>query len=759
MDENGVVFKEKVYLGRIKMGNQGFHDDVIGALVHNGRGGLSHSGLGKICKEEGYVFWGTDGLPAPEGEKEGFLTQKEFEDKMILLNHKLMGNPIVVKDRLISFLDLAILLLDQGVFVKESTKIILGAAVKERDAKRRAEALKVGGAKQILDGNKLATALKAARIVLDPRGDAATSDPDLEGDGDVILVDQEEYMQVLTEPAEVEVRTSKKGEGETPRKEKKKSPKGASNKNGSSANKSSSSSTVSPAPKTVKEDLPSVAPPAEVSSEAVPVSEGVKLDSNKSWLQTLADIDKIIMEEYKVSEARLAPSPSLKASREQLLKAGRDNIKLMADNDQLRRLLAAEKRAKVEDLLDPLAAKISGSIPEAFEKLLNKHVVWKLDYIGDMMSAIMTPADEEKEGGPSKEKGEIAPEATETPVVGESGVETQEVNSPEAKSQGVLTPETKAPEIKAPEIEAQEIEAPEIEALQVVVNMEGVARKGVGQEAEDRAEAGCVVGSIPEKSTEQRVPVGRPIKTLLTKPKNTKFSVAEFDPSKPPPPFVKEQNQAWDLSTPTLVKVNTPALTLVKVTPPVQDNPRKAARPTSASPASLPPPGGLDSSVRSVSRQGSPSSGSGFVEDKNKNVNGKRREDYYDKSQDYYDKSQDYHKEKKDYDGKREDIYGKRQDGYEKREYGHEKREGAHARGGAEARSRSRGRGQGGQEDRSRRGGAWRLGDRREGEGRDRSDKERDRSMRERADRDRSVRERADRDRDVRAQVVKRRLY
>ena len=51
MDENGVVFKEKIYLGRIKMGNQGFHDDVIGALVHDGRGGLNHSGLSKICKE------------------------------------------------------------------------------------------------------------------------------------------------------------------------------------------------------------------------------------------------------------------------------------------------------------------------------------------------------------------------------------------------------------------------------------------------------------------------------------------------------------------------------------------------------------------------------------------------------------------------------------------------------------------------------------------------------------------------------------
>ena len=53
-DMAGFFFKDKMYLGRIKTGNQGYDDDIIGCLLHDVGGGMSHSSLARVCREEGF---------------------------------------------------------------------------------------------------------------------------------------------------------------------------------------------------------------------------------------------------------------------------------------------------------------------------------------------------------------------------------------------------------------------------------------------------------------------------------------------------------------------------------------------------------------------------------------------------------------------------------------------------------------------------------------------------------------------------------
>ena len=78
-------------------------------------------------------------------------------------------------------------------------------------------------------------------------------------------------------------------------------------------------------------------------SPSNPTSQ-VQVPPSRLWHQKMVEVDRIIMEEFKVDHAKNAPSPALKKVRELVLAAGVSNIKLMTDNDQLAKLLAEEKR-------------------------------------------------------------------------------------------------------------------------------------------------------------------------------------------------------------------------------------------------------------------------------------------------------------------------------------------------------------------------------------------------------------------------------
>ena len=375
--EQDFPFFDKLYIGRIKVGNQGFNDDVVGALLHDGRGGLSHSGLNKIAKEEGYQLWGTDPMCAQGPGRKGVLSKSEFDKKMVLLNNKLMGNPTVISDRLVTFLDLAVLMVDNNIFVKENTKQFVKVAKEEYEKKIEADK-KVRVDQVVVKSESVKTAFMGAKVE-QAKVKKVGEERRCEEDEDVILVDQEEYMDFIVAPKvekEVEVSTSMEGKPKKIKKTKK---------------TSSQKETIDNCSL-----LPSVPP---------------KGPNAELWHGKMAEIDKIIMDEFKISQAKHVPSEALKMTRELLIAAGASNIKLMAENDHLKKQLAEEKKCGVAELTSPLLAKLD-LLPQALDKAVCKSLLGKIEYLVDMVENTMGP-----KGGQEEEMQEN--------VVGEEGFEEE----------------------------------------------------------------------------------------------------------------------------------------------------------------------------------------------------------------------------------------------------------------------------------------------------------------------------------------------
>ena len=135
---------------------------------------------------------------------------EEFDTRMVLLNHKLNGNPTVITDRIVSFLDLAVLMLDQKFFKKESTRVVIIEALRVRD-KKMEDALKTSAEKKpVGTSDTMALALKEARSKVQDEEDS-------------IVVDPNDYMNI--DDAMVEVETTKIDSAGTTEKGKKAGPK------------------------------------------------------------------------------------------------------------------------------------------------------------------------------------------------------------------------------------------------------------------------------------------------------------------------------------------------------------------------------------------------------------------------------------------------------------------------------------------------------------------------------------------------------
>ena len=130
------AFEIALYLGRIKTGPKPYDDDVFAALIHNNvTKGFGFRALKTMVKSEGYAdFWGTDKI-LPTSGTQGEHTKEEKDDAFAKLQGKLHGNPEVLKERYVTFLEFAEICFRKDIFKKESNlKIVQKAlAVKKKE--------------------------------------------------------------------------------------------------------------------------------------------------------------------------------------------------------------------------------------------------------------------------------------------------------------------------------------------------------------------------------------------------------------------------------------------------------------------------------------------------------------------------------------------------------------------------------------------------------------------------------------------------
>ena len=342
-------------------------------------------------------------------------------------------------------------------------------------------------------------------------------------------------------------------------------------------------------------------------------------------------------------------------------------VTLMAENDQLKRLLEAEKRAGVTELMRPLEAMIPKSvekvgdkleakifgkvkeavnsfedkIPKAIEHIVDVKLACKLDLISDMISAIMTQEEQREEE--SSKDGKYCKEK---------------------KSRKVEHDISDSEEASGEDNEVVEVRSSEVEDLKAA-------------EEEDKFDA---EEEVCEEQAVSELPVGRSIRVVgpsNRRKRGKKSDFPKFDPSIPPPPL--DQCQALDLSSssaqepPLLTSQVTPALTPSSARPSsVGATPSKAPRRPSKLDATtaltstpvMTSPGVAD--VRSVSRLESPPRDPGLRDVNPKFVSGfKRRVSSYghERREDSYEyKRREDSFEHKRWEGRYEDK--RREGGY-----------------------------------------------------------------------------------------------
>ena len=129
-------FEIALYLGRIKTGPKPYDDDVFAALIHNNvTKGFGFRALKTMVKSEGYGdFWGTDKILPSSGTR-GEHSKEERDDAFAKLQMKLHGNPEVLKERYVTFLEFAEICFRKNFFKRESNlKIVQKAlAVKKKE--------------------------------------------------------------------------------------------------------------------------------------------------------------------------------------------------------------------------------------------------------------------------------------------------------------------------------------------------------------------------------------------------------------------------------------------------------------------------------------------------------------------------------------------------------------------------------------------------------------------------------------------------
>ena len=135
------TFEIALYLGRIKKGPKPYDDDLFAALIHdNATNGFGFRSLKSMVKNEGYSdFRGTDKM-MPKTGTQGSHTREEMEEAFAKLHKKLQGNPEVVTDRYVTFLEFAELCFKKKIFKKESNLKIVQKAInlKMTDESKRA---------------------------------------------------------------------------------------------------------------------------------------------------------------------------------------------------------------------------------------------------------------------------------------------------------------------------------------------------------------------------------------------------------------------------------------------------------------------------------------------------------------------------------------------------------------------------------------------------------------------------------------------
>ena len=129
-------FVSGVYVGRLKPGKNraAYHDDAFAALLHDGKNQFfGFTDFKKISENEGFSFFGTDQIKPDRNAKVGIMSPKEKEVAFSVLNMKVTGNPIVIQERFVTFLEWAEMFLRNKVFSKVDTKNVVARAVVKRE--------------------------------------------------------------------------------------------------------------------------------------------------------------------------------------------------------------------------------------------------------------------------------------------------------------------------------------------------------------------------------------------------------------------------------------------------------------------------------------------------------------------------------------------------------------------------------------------------------------------------------------------------
>ena len=340
-------FKDTLYAGRIKFGNKMFDDDIIGALLHDGRGPLTYTDLKTLAQQEGFSFWGTDGIKANNGNL-GALTAEEKDDAFIMLNHRLQGNPMVVNDIFVTFLDFAIMLFEKNIFKRKAGYSIVQKAIKKRDQER--------GKQDIMEKAKQAS----LALVENPEFVAALSSSTQSLQTALSFV-PEGLPPFVSHVEEVVTMAVESGANLT----KPKCPK--------SLGLSKATKKISPRAKELGL--------SSSGSQASPQPVGVDCVG----AQDVSDS----------SGVKIQVTPLMKC-RESLRKSKESNLTLMKENDRLSRAVAEDWRAwdrKLDEKLKPIYKKLD-TLPKVVEEVVTNVVqslqlLPKVEHISDMVVTLL----------------------------------------------------------------------------------------------------------------------------------------------------------------------------------------------------------------------------------------------------------------------------------------------------------------------------------------------------------------------------------